>query len=49
MFRIIFPGAEDLPNPVVFENAYFAAIDPTLGSALLHNSQRGAPQHHENT
>lgn len=35
MFRTIFPGAEDVPDPVVYENAYFTAIDPTLGSALL--------------
>ncbi|ROV88206.1 hypothetical protein VPNG_10316 [Cytospora leucostoma] len=35
MFRTIFPGAGDIPDPVVYENAYFAVIDPTLGSALL--------------
>ncbi|KUI61803.1 hypothetical protein VP1G_08937 [Cytospora mali] len=32
MFRAIFPGTEDLPDPVVYENAYLRVIDPTLGS-----------------
>ncbi|ROV86901.1 hypothetical protein VMCG_10880 [Cytospora schulzeri] len=31
MFRAIFPGAQ-VPDPVVYENAYFTAIDPTLDS-----------------
>lgn len=35
LFRAIFAGAEDLPDPVVYENAYFTAIDPTLDSTLL--------------
>lgn len=52
MFRAIFPSAEDVPDPVVYENAYFtAAIDPTLGgSALIQQGggQRIAPQHHPN-
>lgn len=48
MFRAIFPGAEDLPDPLVYENAYFTAIDPTLDGTLLQggqDGQRDAPQH----
>lgn len=43
MFRAIFPGAEGLPDPVVYENAYFTAIDPTLDSSstLLQGGQSG--------
>ncbi|KUI73607.1 hypothetical protein VM1G_09216 [Cytospora mali] len=51
MFRIIFPGTVDLPDPVVYENAYLTVIDPTLGSELLQGSQNGqreAPQNHPN-
>lgn len=45
LFRVIFPGAENLPDPVVYENAYFTAIDPTLDSTLLQGGQGDAPQH----
>ncbi|KAH8773384.1 hypothetical protein F5883DRAFT_24152 [Diaporthe sp. PMI_573] len=31
MFRIIFPGLEDMPDHLFYDPAYFTAIDPALG------------------
>ncbi|KAL2276846.1 hypothetical protein FJTKL_00413 [Diaporthe vaccinii] len=31
IFRIVFPGLEDMPNHLFYEPAYFTAIDPALG------------------
>ncbi|KAK2607851.1 hypothetical protein N8I77_006498 [Diaporthe amygdali] len=32
MFRVVFPGLEDMPNHLIHETAYFTAIDPALGA-----------------
>lgn len=32
MFRIIFPGLEDVPDHLFYDPAYFTAIDPALGA-----------------
>lgn len=32
IFRIVFPGLEDMPNHLFYEPVYFTAIDPALGA-----------------
>ncbi|KAL1855347.1 hypothetical protein Daus18300_011065 [Diaporthe australafricana] len=44
MFRVIFPGLEDMPDRLSYEPTYFTAIDPALGalSQASHAAQAAA-------